>query len=860
MKPIDASGIATKFYNIILSSNRINILLLILLGCCSFFIRILPLLSLQGDLLNNIDPYDSLYLLRQVELMLANFPSYNFFEPMTLFPVGQNIHWGPVLPFIITLACLVAGASTRQEIVSVAVLVPPLLGALLIPLVYLIGVKLHNRSCGIIAALFIAVVPGNFFDVSSFGIIDHHVAEALFGCAFILTYIVALQVSRQHDNKSWNSADIVKIIAACSLCGIMYLLGYLNIAIIIIFALVAMVFTAVQAVVDFHAHRDSRYLVIVNSVVFGIALAGSLLVIQDHVSFSLVTYSLGHVAACLFIILATLALYILSIILRKRPFITYPAVLIVTLSGALIAAALLLPSLYYTAIYGLIEGLGQKVLSVTVIESLPMDPATLWSEYNIGLLLLFGGFVMLGWKVWRKQHPLDLLCLVWGFLIFVLAIQHTRYDYLLATPFAVISGFCVSSVIEYGKPGAGEQSKEKVPRTPIKEEHPGRKAKKVKKTARQKAGNKDEWRELLLIGVVLFSIGFVGASAWSDLHKQPIKPQDGWIDALNWLKSNSPDPGIDYYKNYPGEGFKYPDQAYGVMSWWDYGHMITYFAHRIPNTNPFQSGVQGRTGGAAFFMSGNETDAVKILDIRGSRYVITDYPMVATKFWAIAMWNDSINKTAPYIVTMKNTPGNNTREIQKVQFLTPAFFSTMVSHLQLFDGSGTEPVSVDYVEYLNASGATNNPTIRFMKEIYWKDSVNYSMSRQEGLAPGVNTVLLSRDYMQPSTTLPALKHFRLVYESPETISGPGSLHRVKIFEYVKGARVNGSGIITLDLETNTGRKFQYIQESENGAFILPYATDVPNGAVRALGHYIVLPGNMTFNVTDSAVVAGAAVN
>jgi dolichyl-diphosphooligosaccharide--protein glycosyltransferase len=295
-----------------------------------------------------------------------------------------------------------------------------------------------------------------------------------------------------------------------------------------------------------------------------------------------------------------------------------------------------------------------------------------------------------------------------------------------------------------------------------------------------------------------------------------VKPQEGWIDALTWLGSNSPDPGIDYYKNYPVNGFKYPDGAYGVMSWWDYGHMITYFAHRIPNTNPFQSGLLGRTGGAAFFMSENETDAMKILNIRGSRYVITDYPMAATKFWAIAMWNNSIIRTSPYIVTMTTAPGSSTREIQTVQFLTPAYFDTMVSRLQLFDGSRTEPAGVAYVEYQTMPGATDNPTIRFMKEIEWKDTEAFIASRAGGLGPDVNAALLSRNYTHTSTTLPALKHFRLVYESPETVPGTGTMHRVKIFEYVKGARVNGSGTMTLDLETNTGRKFHYREESESG--------------------------------------------
>ena len=859
MKPTDTSGFFTKFYNLVLSSDRMTVALLILFCCISFFIRVLPLLSLQGNLLSHIDPYDSLYLLRQVELMQANFPSYNFFDPMTFFPAGATIQWGPVLPFIIAMACLVAGASTRQEIVSVAVLVPPLLAVLLIPLVYLVGVRLHNRFCGIIAALFFAVMPGNFFDVSSLGIIDHHVAEALFGCAFILTYIVALQVSSSW-NKSPNAVNVTNMLSACLLCGIIYVIGYLNMFTIIIFALVAIVFTAVQAVVDFHARRDIRYLVIVNSVVFGIALAGSLLFLQDPMSFSLVGYSLGHAAACLFIIIATLVLYLLSIFLRKRPFILYPATMVIVLAGTLIATALLLPSLYFTAIDGLIEGLGQKVYSVAIVESLPLDPATLWSIYNLGLLLLFGGFVVLFMKVWKDKRPLDLLCLVWGLLILVLAIQHARYEYLLAAPFGVISGFFVSFSIGFGKPATGEISKEKSTGNIGKEEYPDKKGKKTRKTGPGKTGQKDEWKELLVIGAVVFSVGFIGASLWSDLHKQPVKPHDEWIGALNWLGSNSPDPGIDYYKNYPREGFKYPVEAYGVMSWWDYGHMITFFAHRIPNTNPFQSGVSGRTGGAAFFISGNETNAIKILNLRGSRYVITDYPMASTKFWAIAMWNDSIIKTSPYIVTMATTPGSNTREIQTLEFLTPAYFDTMISRLQLFDGSRTEPQNVVYIEYTNASGANNNPTIRFMKEIDWRDSDAFIASRSGGLAAGMKTGLISRNYSQPATTLPALRHFRLLYESPETVPGSDIMHRVKIFEYVKGARVNGSGIITLDLETNTGRKFQYSQESENGEFILPYATDHPNGAVQALGPYTLAPGNMTFYIADSAVISGLAVN
>ncbi len=116
MKSRDDVAIVSKFFNFVISSNRIAIALLILFCCGSFFLRVLPLLSLQGDLLYHIDPYDSLYLLRQVERMQANFPSYNFFDPMTFFPAGANIQWGPAFPFIVTMACLVAGATTRRKL------------------------------------------------------------------------------------------------------------------------------------------------------------------------------------------------------------------------------------------------------------------------------------------------------------------------------------------------------------------------------------------------------------------------------------------------------------------------------------------------------------------------------------------------------------------------------------------------------------------------------------------------------------------------------------------------------------------------------------------------------------------------
>ncbi len=64
-----------------------------------------------------------------------------------------------------------------------------------------------------------------------------------------------------------------------------------------------------------------------------------------------------------------------------------------------------------------------------------------------------------------------------------------------------------------------------------------------------------------------------------------------WRESLEWMNIHTPETGVGYNTIYDKDNFIYPNQSYGVMSWWDYGHMITYIAKRIPNANPFQSGV-----------------------------------------------------------------------------------------------------------------------------------------------------------------------------------------------------------------------------------------------------------------------------
>ena len=122
---------------------------------------------------------------------------------------------------------------------------------------------------------------------------------------------------------------------------------------------------------------------------------------------------------------------------------------------------------------------------------------------------------------------------------------------------------------------------------------------------------------------------------------------NAWMDSLSWLKENTPDPFDNpdaYYELHelppPGESYEYPESAYGVLAWWDYGYWITRIAHRIPSANPSQHPV-AVANVARIFTSQDENSANEIVKEIGASYVILDYQTVTGKFHAVAAWAGS---------------------------------------------------------------------------------------------------------------------------------------------------------------------------------------------------------------------------
>jgi hypothetical protein len=125
--------------------------------------------------------------------------------------------------------------------------------------------------------------------------------------------------------------------------------------------------------------------------------------------------------------------------------------------------------------------------------------------------------------------------------------------------------------------------------------------------------------------------------------------------------------------------------------------------------------------------------------------------------------------------------------------------------------------------------------------------------------PGMAAGVFSSSLTVPLSGIPALQHYRLVYESPrvDPLSG---LHEVKVFERVEGAKIRGDGVIELDLVTNQGRTFVYRQESVNGTFIVPYSTTGNPYPVHATGPYRIGGSTRTIEVSEEDVRQGRQVS
>ncbi|OPX70531.1 MAG: Dolichyl-monophosphooligosaccharide--protein glycosyltransferase AglB [Methanoregulaceae archaeon PtaB.Bin056] len=816
---------------------------IVLLMVVSIVLRLLLVPHIVGHSVPPVLGADPWYAARQIELMVAHYPGYAWFDPMTAFPTGKMIDWGPLFPFLGASAAMLTGALAREEILFAAAFVPPILAALTVPLMYLLGRTLYDWKAGIVAAAVIAIIPGGYFLRTSFGFLDHHGAEVLFSTLFCLLYIMALRFATEREFRLSAAGEFLYTGVVAAGAGIAFLLGLLVMPTMILFAMIVAIFTFLQYVTAPSDRTSCRALAFVNTIAFAIVLAGYSLFMIQREGFSLATYTVGQSYVCLLLVIGTLLLFLLSHLFGtdRRKFA-------LGITGAVVAVGaliLLLPSLADSFFISLRVFFGAPGIAFPIQEMEPMGLLDAWSSFNVGIFLLAAGIVLIGLGWYRGRQPHLLFVLAWAAVVLVATAAHVRYEYYLAVIVALAAGATVSALPEFLERRKGGPAEKK-------SQASGKKGKRRERTASPESNA----MSLVFLALVLFGAVSLYQDVTSPERYKALLVPDDWAGSLEWLSGASPDPGVEYLGVYPRENWTYPSTAYGVLSLWDYGHLITVLGRRIPNSNPFQDHALGRYSTTAFLMAPTEEGAEKIATRLGSRYIITENRMANTKFVSTAGLYNSSRKTGYYtrdFLVPREKGGQNS----PLTLLADPYYHTMIARLHALDGSLVVPDKAFYLEYREQPGSA--PVVTRVEHIPYETAREKEAQFSGSAGEGTHAAVLSSSLTAPLSKVPALLHYRLVYESPHR-DEVDNLSDVKIFERVRGAQIRGEGTIELMLVTNQGRTFTYRQESRDGVFVVPYSTVQNPYPVRSEGPYRIAGTSLSYEVTEEDVREGRQVS
>lgn len=778
-----------------------------------------------------------------------------FFDPMTYFPHGTATHFGPLLSWAITIFSYIFGlGNPSYHLVDVVgALMPAVMGALLVFPVYFIGRELLGKSCGLLSALTVAVIPGQLFSRTTLGFTDHHSAEILFSTLTMMFLILALHSGRSMSfsavQKDWSAFK--KPLLYSILTGVALGLYIDSWSSGFLFEGIILGFIILQSIFDHMRGKNIEYLCITGGISFLVAIIMVLPFVDSYYGFNQYIYSLFHPTILLIGLIAVAFLAILSRLINKKGFAGYyyPASLIglVALGTFVLYFALpqfTKPLLAGFAIFQAKTGGAATVGEASalfseggvfsfgnVVRSFPGLGAMSGSAYAI-IFSLFTlaliALIVMAIRYAKYQKPAEMLLLSWSIIILIMTIAQNRFTYYYAVNVAILTGFLVIWVLQQVGMGSLE---------------------------RELAGIRDQNKliitslKLLLAVVLIFGLIIYPSLSMSKIYAQSAGgPDADWLTSTRWLQNNTPSPGMDLYEKYerPADGkYAYPDAAYGVMSWWDYGHLIEVVGHRLPNANPFQQGIGSATknmpGSSPFFLAENESRAEEVLaalDLNRSlymntKYVMIDQPMAVGKFHAMAAWSN-----IPYSRYVAGVYQQQGDQLVPVQIWREPYFNTTTARLYFFDGSetaGESGVGLSYQGRQVAEGVTV-PILTQAPKITSNRSELLAFL-EERRNSGDLAEIAAMTPTNSAFPTPALQHYRLVHESESTATGSGQ-KMVKTFEHVPGAVVQGSAapgtrvVAQVPVITNMNRAFLYQQSNitdEQGRFtlVLPYSTEGP---------------------------------
>jgi dolichyl-diphosphooligosaccharide--protein glycosyltransferase len=566
----------------------------------------------SGDLLidgeYNFPDVDAYYHLWQADYIYDNWPNIETKTDVLYWPDGQVIGQRPLNSWLIATIAKFLGATVNQ----VGFYWPAVLGVLVLIPVLFIGWILWNKWAGLIAALVLSVIQGEFYGRLSVGVADQHALEVFLTALLILVVILMFK-------KHW-----LWSIGAGIILG-MYYLAWAGAP---IFMLILLITLVTQSIINKFKGISNTDLTLSMFIMFGLAFG---------------IFSLWASWDIKYMLVYGIALVVPFILQFFSKYVRKPLWFIVSIVGVAVVGFIGLylynPDLVRLTLVELQSltgtvGANEGDLGSTISEVQPLfypyDRFTLDLAIGcFGLVFFFGiAGIIMSFKTKNKSELL--LILVWSLVIFLITTFQRRYGYYLAINLCLMSGFM--SYFLMNKYGWREYSKKQ-----------------------RKEGLKGKYFSsvMLVIGATLILSTMIVPNALltSKLaHTHPYALTQGWQEALTFIRDKTPKTG-----------------DYGVISWWDYGYWIAREGQRPVPCHP-GGGMTDRV--AKFFVADTTDVSNDWAKLMKSKYVVIDYQMAHQKFYAIpilagkgTLTEEEKNNTLLYRLYFSNDGINGYKEV-----------------------------------------------------------------------------------------------------------------------------------------------------------------------------------------------------
>ncbi|OLZ40174.1 peptide transporter [Natrinema saccharevitans] len=858
---------------------------------------------------------DSWYQWRTISWTAENYPHTMPYEVWTGFPTGTSVgQFGTLFDQLIVTAAMIVGLGdpSPQTLYAVSLLAIPVMAALVAIPVFYAGRRLGGTIGGLVSVVVLALSKGQFLSRSTVGQLDHHAGEVLFMAFAVLAMMVALTAGEREKPayellaaKDWDALRTPAIYSALAgLAMALYVWVWPSAIVLIgIFG----VFFAVQLCLDYLRGVSPDHVAFVGAISLGVTTVLTTLLI-DQAGIGITSFSFLQPLSALLVALGCVFMAWLAREWNNRDLDRryYPVAIVGIAAAAVLVMWVALPGLYDTFVGNLTSRLlplNPSTGTLTIQEAQPPDAffEHVFREFGSAFYTMLAGLTFLAIRplLGRKFRAEHTLVIVWSLFLISMTATQVRFSYYLVLAVAIVNAAFIAELVQLFSldlTGSLESIK-----------------------------SIETYQVIVVVLVVVLLFApllppLATATAWGSAQGGGPHPSaTTWEDSNEWLQENTPAPGnygdannadqLDYYGTYSPEGsdYEYPEGAYGVLSWWDYGHLITTQAERIPHSNPFQ---QNARSSSAFLTAQSEERAELILDaiatgesvseqsneeletiVEGNetdeeiRYVMIDDQMIGGKFSAITAWTGP--DYASYVQNEQYRSGNSTVQLPSSN---ENYENTTIASLYRQDAASMEHYRLVHEsdDYAIVGGMqVGNQRLPH----YSLSFSQYNRATGQNLETGWSnqTAAIQQQLAQARSNDQVYQQLGVPMWDAHVES------RVKTYERVEGATITGSvdaesidadnatAVVSVPLETGPGRTFSYRQNVDvdaDGSFevTVPYATNdelgVEDGhtdsSVEALGNYTVRAiapsGNETVQyggettVPEPAVVNGESVD